>query len=201
MKTQKKGILIPEVSKDFIMSEFEKIKDVQEDFEKTTKLAFSLLNQNPNDVELIRMTIAVLDSKACYSTNLQMNGGYSVYSKMAEGISSIKQSDYDKIDKTVDIIAGLRETSYCFSFATKWCVFKNPSYYHIFDSYVCSLLYKWNKKSKFTTETILDSYDPEEFSYKNWHKICEDFKVKYDLPLSPLELDKVLFHLGKLYFD
>ena len=188
-------IKIPTPSKEIIEEYLEKWKHLEEHYiwqESSLDKLFHNVYKNNTDLNEILIKCSTLND--FYSTNI-----FSVYS-VAKKIyelnidERLKKGDVTLISDIANIeISGKKKNFY--SFASKYCSYHNSNDYPIYDYFVDSMLWYFQKKDKFSDFKRVQLKD-----YKIFKKVIVDFKEYYNLKeYSFRDIDKYLWIAGKEY--
>ena len=106
----------------------------------------------------------------------------------------LKKGDVTLVSDIANIeISGKKKNFY--SFATKYCSYHNFNEYPIYDYFVDSMLWYFQKKDKFSDFKRVQLKD-----YKIFKKVIVDFKEYYNIKkYSFRDIDKYLWIAGKEY--
>ena len=107
----------------------------------------------------------------------------------------LKQGDPQVVDQIARLTIGGKERRN-YSFATKCCSFHSPLSYPIYDSIVDKVLRAYQKRDKFSSQSLTDLRD-----YRRFKEVLEEFVNYYGLGgLGFRELDCFLHDYGKEQF-
>lgn len=161
------------------------------------KALTDLFTAFPNNVQYEHVLLKAISLNALYYTNIK-----AIYMVATH----VWQCDIDfrlaaKSPEVVNEIARTRmkdgKIRWNYSFASKYCSWHQPDAYPIYDGYVDSLIWAYQKHDKFSKFRRGDLFA----DYCQYKRVLEAFREYYGLTeFSFKELDKFLWVYGKEYF-
>lgn len=151
-----------------------------------------LFHQYPENTELRHILLKVIAVNALYRTSIYAveEVALEIQRNVPCLDQALRQGQVEVVEKLALVNLG-GKTRNLYSFASKFCSWHQPTLFPIYDSRVERYLWTLQKQQPFTQ--VLHRHE-DLWSYPNFYKIIQDFRVEFGLDqFSFKEIDKFLY--------